>query len=234
MAADLLLVVHDHVTADTLQRHLVQAGWRPRCVPDARSAAAAMAVHPWAAVLLDLALPDGQGPALCRNLRRDAPALPLLALVAAGAADPAASRVQGLRLGADDVLAPPVSMPELVARMRALLRRAAARGPEFPWRFGGGRLDLRRRRLVRSGGSGSSVGLTRREFDLLVCLLTRPGRAWRRSDLLAAVWGSGFDGDSHTVDVHVNRLRAKLELDPRRPRHIVTVRGEGYRFDDQA
>ncbi|MCB1997738.1 MAG: response regulator [Rhodoferax sp.] len=157
MAADLLLVVHDHVTADTLQRHLVQAGWRPCCVPDARSAAAAMAAHSWAAVLLDLALPDGQGPALCRDLRRDAPALPLLALVAAGAADPAASRVQGLRLGADDVLAPPVSMPELVARMRALLRRAAARGPEFPWRFGGGRLDLRRRRLVRSG-SGSSGG----------------------------------------------------------------------------
>lgn len=230
MAADLLLAVHDDATADALHRPLAQAGWRPQRVGHRWAVRAALADRPWAAVLLQLAWPDDHGLALCRDLRRQSAALPLLVLAAADGPDPSVQRVQGLTHGADDVLVQPVSSLELVARVRALLRRAATPGPAAPWRFGGARLDLQRRTLVRGDGP---VGLTRRECDLLVCLLRHRGRTWPRSALLQAVWGDAFGGHSHTVDVHVNRLRAKLEDDPRRPRHIVTVRGAGYRFEDQ-
>jgi DNA-binding response OmpR family regulator len=146
-----------------------------------------------------------------------------------------AHRVLGLELGADDYLAKPFSMLELVARVRALLRRieqlrgSAATGAEL--RFGPFRLDTMRRDLQRGH---TLVPLTLREFDLLAFLVRHPGRAFSRGELLQRVWGAGFDGYEHTVNSHINRLRSKIEDDPREPRRIVTVWGVGYRFEGPA
>ena len=147
-----------------------------------------------------------------------------------------AHRVLGLELGADDYLAKPFSMLELVARVRALLRRvdtlrAAPASNKGLLRFGAWQLDSTRREL-RQGDA--PVPLTLREFDLLHFLVRHPGQAFGRSELLARVWGAGFDGFEHTVNSHINRLRSKIEADPREPRCIVTVWGVGYRFDPQA
>lgn len=233
MAAELLLVEDDDATADALRHHLTQAGWRLHRVADVPQARAAMAERAWAVVLLDLSLPDGDGLALCRELRMRYPALSLIALCGAGPLDAAAQRVLGLELGADDVMAKPAplhepsSLRELVARVRALLRRAQV-VDTADWHCGPYRIDLVHRRLERDG---QALALSGREFELLACLLRHRGQAIRRSELLREVWGQGFAGLTHTVDAHVHRLRAKLEPDPRRPRHLVTVRGIGYRFE---
>jgi DNA-binding response OmpR family regulator len=142
--------------------------------------------------------------------------------------------VLGLELGADDYLAKPFSMLELVARIRALFRRIeqlrgpGAAAPEL--RFGPFRLDTVRRELLRDD---EVVPLTLREFDLLHFLLRHPGRPFSRGELLQRVWGAGFDGYEHTVNSHINRLRSRIEDDPREPRRVVTVWGVGYRFEPE-
>jgi len=132
-------------------------------------------------------------------------------------------------------VAKPFSMLELVARVRALLRRIeqmrAVGAPKPEFRFGPFRLDTLRRALLRGD---EEVALTLREFDLLHFLLKHPGRPFSRGELLQRVWGAGFDGYEHTVNSHINRLRNKIEDDPRTPRRIVTVWGVGYRFDGAA
>ena len=145
-----------------------------------------------------------------------------------------AHRVLGLELGADDYVAKPFSMLELVARIRALLRRieqmrsSTTSRPAF--RFGPFRLDTSRRELCRGD---TRVALTLREFDLLHFLARHPGQAFGRDELLQRVWGDGFDGYEHTVNSHINRLRSRIEDDPRNPRRVVTVWGVGYRFDPE-
>jgi DNA-binding response OmpR family regulator len=139
--------------------------------------------------------------------------------------------VLGLDLGADDYVPKPFSVLELEARVRALLRRAdrqrAEQSGSAVLAFGGFSLDIARRELKRGD---QSVPLTLREFDLLHFLVRHPDRIFSRSELLAHVWGSGFDGYDHTVNSHINRLRAKVEEDPQEPMLIQTVWGLGYRF----
>ena len=230
MACDLLLVEDDPAIADTLRLHLAQAGLRLQHAADGAQARAAFARGGWSAVLLDLMLPDADGLDLCRELRQQHTTLPLIMLSARASET---QRVLGLELGADDYLAKPFSMLELVARVRALLRRverqaaAPVESPEV--RFGPFVLDTLRRNLQRDG---IGLPLTLREFDLLLFLLRHRGRTFARADLLQQVWGEGFDGYEHTVNSHINRLRAKIEDDPREPRRIVTVWGVGYRFDE--
>jgi DNA-binding response OmpR family regulator len=229
MPARLLLVEDDPAIADTLRLHLAQAGLplQHRC--DSATGLAAIRQGTWDLVLLDLMLPDGDGLDLCRSLRELQPAVPVIMLSARASET---QRVLGLELGADDYVAKPFSMLELVARVRALLRRvqrqsvpaAVATDPSF----GPFRLDTVRRALWRDG---EATDLPLREFDLLAFLARHPGRAFTRAELLRQVWGDGFDGYEHTVNSHINRLRARIEDDPREPRRVVTVWGVGYRFD---
>lgn len=229
MPTRLLLVEDDTAIADTLRLHLAQAGLPLDHRPDGRSGLDAIHSGSWDLVMLDLMLPDANGLDLCRELRAVQPQVPVIMLSARGTET---QRVLGLELGADDYLAKPFSMLELVARVRALLRRVErlrhAEAAATELRFGPFRLDTVRRELQRDG---QTVPLPLREFDLLAFLARHPGHAFGRAELLQRVWGDGFDGYEHTVNSHINRLRARLEDNPREPRRIVTVWGVGYRFD---
>ena len=229
MHQHLLLVEDDDAIADALRLHLEQAGYRLHREADGRLAMGAIDRQRWDLVLLDLMLPGADGWEVCSHLRARHPDVPVIMLSARSAE---AHRVLGLELGADDYLAKPFSMLELVARVRALLRRVqqlrAAPATTPVLRFGPWQLNPTRRELLQGD---TSVTLTLREFDLLHFLARHPGQAFGRGELLQRVWGAGFDGYEHTVNSHINRLRNKIEADPRLPLHIVTVWGVGYRFD---
>ena len=232
MNEQLLLVEDDDAIAVALRLHLEDAGFRLHREADGRQAMAAIDRQRWDLVLLDLMLPGADGWEVCRHLRARHADVPVIMLSARSAE---AHRVLGLELGADDYVAKPFSMLELVARVRALLRRieqmrsTAAARQDFS--FGPFRLDTVRRELLRDG---TVVPLTLREFDLLHFLLKHPGRPFSRGELLQRVWGDGFDGYEHTVNSHINRLRSRIEEDPRDPKRVVTVWGVGYRFDPEA
>lgn len=231
MNEHLLLVEDDDAIAVALRLHLEDAGYRLHREANGRHAMAAIDRQRWDLVLLDLMLPGADGWEVCRHLRARHADVPVIMLSARSAE---AHRVLGLELGADDYVAKPFSMLELVARIRALLRRIeqmrSAHTSRQQFQFGPFRLDTLRRELRR----GEAVlPLTLREFDLLHFLLKHPGRAFSRGELLQRVWGEGFDGYEHTVNSHINRLRSRIEDDPRNPQRVVTVWGVGYRFEPE-
>lgn len=179
-------------------------------------------------VLLDVMLPGMDGFSVVRALRAES-AVPVLMLTARGQE---LDRVMGLELGADDYLVKPFSFRELVARVRALLRRreldrGTASAPSIRLTAGDLVLDRTARRVTQAG---HALELTTREFDLLTALMERPGEAQARQELLDRVWGAEWIGDPRTLDVHIRWLREKIEDDSSSPRYIETVRGFGYRF----
>ncbi len=177
-------------------------------------------------VVLDIMLPELDGFTLTRQVREEGNPVPILMLTAR--ADEI-DRVLGLELGADDYLTKPFSMREFLARVKALLRRARSQAaPEAVLRFGDLVIDTLRHEVRRAG---KPLHLKPREYDLLLFLARNRGRVLSRALILERVWGWEFEGGSRTVDVHIRRLRAKIEPDPRRPTRIVTVRGVGYRFE---
>jgi two-component system response regulator RegX3 len=177
-------------------------------------------------VLLDLMLPGLSGTEVCRALRSRS-AVPVIMLTAK---DSEVDKVVGLELGADDYVTKPYSARELVARIRAVLRRHGEPDELVTATVEAGpvRLDVDRH-VVSVGGEPVSMPL--KEFELLELLLRNAGRVLTRGQLIDRVWGSDYVGDTKTLDVHVKRLRAKVEPDPGAPRHIVTVRGLGYKFE---
>ena len=229
MNEHLLLVEDDDAIAVALRLHLEDAGYRLHREANGQQAMAAIDRQRWDLVLLDLMLPGADGWEVCRHLRARHADVPVIMLSARSAE---AHRVLGLELGADDYVAKPFSMLELVARIRALLRRIeqmrSTHTAKQEFRFGPFSLDTVRRELRRGD---VVLPLTLREFDLLHFLLKHPGRPFSRSELLHRVWGEGFDGYEHTVNSHINRLRSRIEDDPRNPQRVVTVWGVGYRFD---
>ena len=178
-------------------------------------------------LLLDLGLPDGDGLELCRSLRRTDPDLPIVILTARDAPE---QRVHGLEAGADDYVVKPFHVPELVARLRTVLRRSGRQDSDGRVSCGDLWADPRSR---RAGRGDELLDLRRREFDLLVFFLGHKGRTWTRDQLLSRVWGPGYEGDVRTVDLHVGRLRARIEDDPGAPRWIRTVWGVGYRMIEE-
>jgi DNA-binding response OmpR family regulator len=232
MAQRILMIEDDHRLAAMVGAYLVQNGFG---FQHASSGAAGLdalrdaAADPFAAVLLDLMLPDGDGLDICRSIRAGAAprdSIPILMLTAKG--DPF-DRIVGLELGADDYLPKPFEPRELLARLRAVLRRPAlaAAGSAAPLRFG--RLELDRgARTVRVDGAPRAV--TSYQFDLLLALAERAGRVLTREQLLDAVRGEAIGPFDRSIDVHVGRLRAAIEDDPKHPVRILTVRGIGYVF----
>lgn len=172
-------------------------------------------------IVLDLMLPRVDGLEVCRRLRMDSQ-VPIIMLTARSTEE---DKLVGLELGADDYLIKPFSPRELVARVRAILRRAPPAGAS--WCFDDIEIDLERHEVRRRG---EVVTLTPREFDLLVALARTPGRAFTRGRLLEVVFGTGAEVLERTVDAHVKNLRRKIEDDPAAPRLVVTVAGVGYRF----
>ena len=180
-------------------------------------------------VLLDLMLPGLPGSEVCRTLRERSN-VPVIMLTAK---DSEIDKVVGLELGADDYVTKPYSARELIARVRAVLRRGGEGGADSDnspqvLEAGPVRMDVERHVVTVSGGE---VPLPLKEFDLLEYLLRNVGRVLTRGQLIDRVWGADYVGDTKTLDVHVKRLRSKIENDPSVPRHLVTVRGLGYKFD---
>ncbi len=197
----------------------------------ARTAARALelAEGDFAIVLLDLTLPDGDGRDICRAIRRTS-SVPILMLTARGTE---ADRIVGLELGADDYVVKPFSGAEVIARIRAILRRSAQQpaeldpAPPGPIRVGGLEVDIAARRARLDD---AELQLSRKEFDLLAELIRNAGRVVTREQLMDRVWDENWFGSTKTLDVHVRWLRQKLGDDPADPRFLHTVRGVGFRF----
>ncbi len=227
MSARLLLIDDDARLTAMVGDYLRQAGYEVEVAPSLAAGRERIAREPYDALVLDLMLPDGDGLELCRELRA-APrtrALPLLMLTARG--EPM-DRIVGLVLGADDYLGKPFEPRELLARVKALLRRAAPQGMgDDVLRFG--RLEVdedgRQARL-----DGKPCELTGYQFDLLLVLARAPGRVLSRDQIMDALKGHALEAFDRSIDVHVSRIRAAIEDDPKLPRRILTVRGAGYVF----
>ncbi|MFC3492590.1 response regulator [Glycomyces rhizosphaerae] len=221
-----LVVDDDPALADVVARYLRREGFEVDYAADgATGLERALSTLP-DLVVLDLMMPGMDGFEVCRRLRQ-ATDIPVVMLTARGEEN---DRIAGLDLGADDYVTKPFSPGELAARVRAVLRRAtAAAGPAQADVITGGEIEIdTHAHKVRF--KGEPITLTTKEYDLLVCFLQNPGRAFRREELLETVWGWSI-GDTSTVTVHVRRLREKVEDDASAPRHLATVRGVGYRWE---
>lgn len=222
-----ILVVEDEATLrESLRYTFARQGYRVITASDGPSALEAARTYRPDLVILDLILPGMDGFEVCRLLRRDS-SVPILILTAR---DEEVDRVLGLELGADDYVTKPFSMRELVARVKALLRRAtlAQQGPPRLLQSGDLVLDLEARKALKGD---QPLSLKPKEFDLLAYLMAHKGKAFSREHLLTEVWGYDYTGESRTVDVHIRWLREKIEKDPANPVRLITVRGVGYRFE---
>jgi two-component system, OmpR family, response regulator MprA len=221
MDGRLLVVEDDPQVRAMLARALGYEGFEVTCVPDAAGAMAGMRTADPELMLLDLLLPDEDGLEVCRRLREQGERIPILMLTAR---DTVSDRIAGLDAGADDYLVKPFSTAELVARVRALLRRARDDSPAQVRRFDDLTLDTATREVRRGD---RTIALTRREFDLLERLLASPGAVMPRERLIMDAWGFSSSVETNSVDVYVGYLRRKLE-EGGEPRVIHTVRGAGY------
>jgi len=226
VAPRILLVEDEASLVLTLSDRLVAEGYRVDACGDGEAALALAREQPFDLAILDVMLPGIDGFAVCRELRQRGRTLPILMLTARSQV---VDKVVGLRLGADDYLAKPFEMIELLARIEALLRRVAAGSPSVDvYAFGDVRVDFGRAEVRRRG---EPVALSSMELRLLRCFIEHRGRVLSRDQLLDEVWGHEASPFSRTVDVHVAALRQKIEPSPSHPVFIVTVHRLGYRFD---
>jgi two-component system, OmpR family, KDP operon response regulator KdpE len=201
------------------------AGHEVESAASQSEALAALAARPPDAMLLDLVLPDGSGVEVCQALREWS-GLPVLVLSAVG---DEREKVRALDAGADDYVTKPFNTEELLARLRAVLRRSAEAAGEPVVRIGELAIDLADRRVTRAG---TEIHLTPREFDLLRALARHQGKLLTHRQLLQEVWGPAYGTETHYLRVHVAHMRAKLEPDPQRPGYLITEPGVGYRLQD--
>jgi DNA-binding response OmpR family regulator len=230
-----LIIEDDAKIASFLEKGLKEAGFSVDARGDGQAGLELALSVSYDAAIVDLMLPKLDGLAVCARIREKNPAMPILMLTAKSEE---IDRVLGLEIGADEYVTKPFSVRELVARIKALLRRVqadkdAAVGAADKGRIEIGALvlDFEKRRVTRAG---ATIELTVKEFDLLALFARTPGRTYSRTDLLNLVWGYQFEGYEHTVNSHINRLRAKIESDPGHPRYLRTVWGVGYRFAEAA
>jgi len=223
-----VLVVEDEESfRDALAFMLRKEGFEIITADTGPAALAEFKRHEIDMILLDLMLPGISGTEVCRLIRQQS-SVPIIMLTAK---DSEIDKVVGLEIGADDYVTKPFSGRELVARIRAVLRRGSEPddpSPALVLASGPVQLDVERHTVVING---NPTALPLKEFDLLEFLLRNTGRVLTREQLIDRVWGSDYVGDTKTLDVHVKRLRAKLEPDPSTPRHLLTVRGLGYKYE---
>ena len=227
MTSRLLLIDDDARLASMVSEYLGQAGFEVETAGSLAAGRARLAEQTYDALVLDLMLPDGDGLQLCRELRATGRTrqLPLLMLTARG--EPT-DRIVGLELGADDYLGKPFEPRELLARIKALLRRASPQAADDDvLRFGRLEIDLGAR-VARL--DGKPCDLTGHQFDLLVVMAQSPGRVLSRDQIMDSLKGHPLEAFDRSIDVHISRIRAVIEDDPKAPRRVLTVRGAGYVF----
>ncbi|MFT3716814.1 MAG: response regulator transcription factor [Gordonia sp. (in: high G+C Gram-positive bacteria)] len=224
-----LIVEDEEALADPLAFLLRKEGFEASIVNDGSEAVAAFDRIGPDIVLLDLMLPGISGTEICKQIRAKS-SVPVIMVTAR---DSEIDKVVGLELGADDYITKPYSARELIARIRAVLRRGGVVADDDDaaigvLEVGPVRMDVQRHTVTVDG---AEVTLPLKEFDLLEYLLRNAGRVLTRSQLIDRVWGADYVGDTKTLDVHVKRLRSKIEPDPSQPRHLITLRGLGYKFE---
>ena len=226
----ILIVEDEESLADPLAFLLRKEGFEPLVEHDGNTALEEFERHDVDIVLLDLMLPGMSGTDVCKQLRATS-SVPVIMVTAR---DSEIDKVVGLELGADDYVTKPYSSRELIARIRAVLRRggdAVEVEEEFEEQvLEGGRVRMDVERHIVSV-DGEPISMPLKEFDLLEYLLRNAGRVLTRGQLIDRIWGADYVGDTKTLDVHVKRLRSKIEQEPSRPQHLVTVRGLGYKYE---
>jgi len=229
-SADVLVIEDDPKILELLTMHLGDIGLTTETVSSGNRGLKRALESEYRLVILDLMLPGLDGFEICKKIRAEKEHVPILMLTAKSEE---LDKVLGLELGADDYITKPFSIRELLARVKAVLRRSAAYSESSAGPAGKLlehdelRIDLEKRTVMVEG---RKIELTAKEYDLLVMFASNPGRAFSRQQLLDSVWGYQFEGYHHTVNSHINRLRSKIEKDPAEPRYIKTVWGYGYRF----
>ena len=224
-----ILVVEDEESVlDPLELLLTKEGFSIITARDGKEALEKFAQTSPDLILLDLMLPEISGTEVCRQIRIKS-SVPIIMLTAK---DTEVDKVVGLELGADDYIVKPYSKAELVARIKAVLRRQSSESkPNDLGVISAGPVNIDiDRHLVTI--NGSTIALPLKEFELLEFLVRNSGRVLTRTQLIDRVWGSDYFGDTKTLDVHVKRLRAKIETDPANPVYIQTIRGLGYKFEN--
>jgi DNA-binding response OmpR family regulator len=230
MSHSVLVIEDDRDIARLLEIHLKDEGYSVNVASDGESGLREALSKPYDIVILDLILPGMDGLEVCRRIRSGPEYTPVLMLTAKSTD---VDRILGLEIGADDYLTKPFNVRELLARVRALFRRVEAirekdsAASQKVIRTGDLAIDPEKRKVTVQG---KPVHLTAREFELLLEFARHPGRVYTRAQLLDKVWGYSYQGYDHTVNSHINRLREKIEGNPARPRHILTVWGVGYQF----
>jgi DNA-binding response OmpR family regulator len=234
MPRRILIIEDDKDIAKLVDLHLKDAGYEVSLAYDGNAGLEQALSEPHDLIILDLMLPGVDGLEICRRIRA-ASAYTLILMLTAKSAE--LDRVLGLEIGADDYLTKPFSIRELLARVKALFRREEALKSEASLeskkliRADSLEIDVKKRKVALRG---QPVALTAKEFDLLLHFAKHPGRVYTRLELLNLVWGYGYEGYEHTVNSHINRLRAKIEENPAQPRYILSVRGIGYKLSESA
>ena len=226
MSNKILIVEDDPNILEALKYNLGKEGYDTITAIDGVQALELARTNKPDLIVLDIMLPKMSGFEVCRILRKEM-AIPIIMLTAR---DDEIDKVTGLDLGADDYMTKPFSMRELMARIRAMLRRVEIQTviPETPLRFGDLEVDTLHHVITRAG---NTLNLSPKEFDLLVFLTSNKGLVFSRDQLLEKVWGYDYSGDTRTVDVHIRWLREKIEDNSEEPKRLITVRGVGYKFE---
>ena len=229
-----LIIEDDKEIAGIVSMNIVDLGLNPERESDGKKGLEKALSGEYSLIILDIMLPNLDGISICKEIRLTNPHIPILMLTAR---DNEVDRVLGLELGADDYMTKPFSVRELIARVKALLRRSKIDGstdnkeaskPKLS--IGELEMDFVKHKVLFKK---KEVEMTVKEFDLLELFMQNPGRTYSRSDLLNLVWGHEFEGYEHTVNTHINRLRNKIEEDPAHPKYLKTVWGIGYRFAEE-
>jgi DNA-binding response OmpR family regulator len=231
MTHNVLVIEDQEDIGELVKLHLKDIDCRVKLAFDGLAGLAEAQAKSYDLIILDVMLPGIDGLDICKRLRAKSNYTPILMLTSKSSE---LDRVLGLELGADDYLTKPFSVIELTARVKAIFRRvsaitAGATNASSRIQAGDLSIDAERRAVILRG---TPIDLTAKEFDLLLHLAQNPGRVYSREQLLDFVWGYNHSGYEHTVNSHINRLRAKVETDPTNPRYVLTVWGVGYKFVD--